>query len=169
METLLALIVGALFAGGTYLVLRRNLLQFVFGLVMLGNAANLLIFTAGRLTRGAPPLIYEGMLMREGPFANPLPQALVLTAIVISFGLTAFTLVLVLRGYTTLGSADTEVLEVPAVPAYKSAAVAAEETAVPEPGPGSRAPDTTARPGPSNPGLPDPPPTAPPDPPSRLT
>jgi multicomponent Na+:H+ antiporter subunit C len=142
METLLAILVGLLFATGTYLVLRKNLLRFIFGLVILGNAANLLLFTAGRATRGKPPLIPEGAEMPVGAFANPLPQALVLTAIVIAFGLTAFTLVLVLRGYGVLGSVETAALKTDAVPA----GTAAPDS--PDLSPGKRPPDTSADPHP---------------------
>lgn len=110
MEPLLALVVGVLFACGIYLMLRRNLLRFVFGLTLLSNGANLLIFTAGRLTRTAPPLIPEGAELPPAEVANALPQALILTAIVISFGLTAFALVLLMRTYSEWGTVDTDLL-----------------------------------------------------------
>jgi multicomponent Na+:H+ antiporter subunit C len=100
MELILALTAGALYACSFYLLMRRNLLRFVIGLIILTNAHNLLIFTMGRLTRAAPPVIPHDAKTIEGAYANPLPQALILTAIVISFGLLAFTLVLVYRNYT---------------------------------------------------------------------
>lgn len=112
MEGLLSLTVGALFAGAVYLMLDRNLLRFLFGLTLISNAANLLIFAAGRLTPGVPPLVPEGA---DGPpevVANALPQALVLTAIVIGFGLFAFALVLTLRAYTRLGTLQTDEMRV---------------------------------------------------------
>lgn len=101
MELILAIVSGFLFATSFYLLLRRNLLRFVIGLIIMGNAVNLLIFVMGRLTRAQPPVIPDGMKIPPEPYANPLPQALILTAIVISFGLLAFTLVLVYRNYTT--------------------------------------------------------------------
>jgi len=104
MEALLAIAIGVLMAASVYLMLARNVLRFIFGLVLMSNAANLTIFVAGRLTEGAPPLIAEGALAPSGVVANALPQALVLTAIVIGFGLFAFALVLVFRAYTTLGT-----------------------------------------------------------------
>jgi multicomponent Na+:H+ antiporter subunit C len=104
MEPLLAVAIGALFASGTYLLLRPNLLRLIIGLMLLGNAVNLLIFTAGRITRGNPPLVPEGATAPLEAVANPLPQALILTAIVISLGLVAFALALLHRGYSILGT-----------------------------------------------------------------
>lgn len=104
MEALLAIAIGVLVAASVYLMLAKNLLRFIFGLVLISNAANLTIFTAGGLTTGAPPLIAEGAELPDGVVANALPQALVLTAIVIGFGLFAFALVLVFRAYTSLGT-----------------------------------------------------------------
>ncbi len=110
MEVPLAFLVGVLFAGGLYLMMQRNLLRFVFGLLLLSGAVNVLIFTAGRLTRWLPPIIPEGYQAPVGDVANALPQAVVLTAIVIGFGLIVFTLVLVLRVYERLGTVITEEL-----------------------------------------------------------
>lgn len=104
MEPLLALTIGALTSAAIYLMLSGNLMRFIFGLVLISNAANLTIFTAGRLSEGAPPLIPDGADTLAGPAANALPQALVLTAIVIGFGLFAFAIVLVFRAWTTLGT-----------------------------------------------------------------
>jgi multicomponent Na+:H+ antiporter subunit C len=106
METLLALVVGVLFAAGIYLLLDGNLVRAVFGLVLMSNAANLLFFTAGRVLRGVPPLVPEGMAAPVGAVANPLAQALVLTAIVIGFGLVSFALVLVYRYHRTFGTVE---------------------------------------------------------------
>lgn len=108
MEVALAVLVGALFACAIYLLLQPNLLRMVFGLMILNNAVNLLIVTAGRLTRGRPALIEEGRVVLAEPYANPLPQALTLTAVVIGFGLIAFALVLVYRSYAALGTIDTD-------------------------------------------------------------
>lgn len=110
MEVPLALVVGVIIAGALYLVLQRNLLRFAFGLILLSGGVNLLLFTAGRPTRGAPPLVPEGAYAPVGAVANGLPQALILTAIVIGFGLTAFALVLLLRTYERLGTLSTDEL-----------------------------------------------------------
>jgi len=110
METVLALLVGVLVSASVYLMLARNVLRFVFGLVLLSNAANLTIFTAGRVTRAEPPLVPDGLAAPVIEVANALPQALILTAIVIGFGLLAFTLALVFRGYSTIGTLDTDAM-----------------------------------------------------------
>lgn len=112
METALAFLVGILVAASVYLMLGRDLVKFLFGLILLSNAANLTIFAAGRLTPSEPPLIAAGLAVPAGEVANALPQALILTAIVISFGLLAFALVLVYRGYQALGTVDTDAMRV---------------------------------------------------------
>ena len=106
MHTLLALAVGALYAAGIYLMMRRSVVSLILGLALLGHAANLLIFTAGRLTRGGAPLVPAGASAPVAPFADPLPQALILTAIVIGFGLQVFALVLFRRAYQDVGAED---------------------------------------------------------------
>jgi multicomponent Na+:H+ antiporter subunit C len=108
METVLAFVVGGLFAAGVYMMLRRSIVKLVIGLSLISNAANLLIFTASRLVRARPPLIAEGETQPLQPFADPLPQALILTAIVISFSVLAFTLVLVHRAYQVTGTDDVD-------------------------------------------------------------
>ena len=110
METVLALLVGVLVAASVYLMLARNVLRFLFGLVLLSNAANLTIFAGGRLTQAAPPLVPEGLPGPPELVANALPQALILTAIVIGFGLLAFALVLVYRGYQSLGTLESDAM-----------------------------------------------------------
>ena len=110
METPFAIMVGVLFASGLYLMLQRNLMRFVFGLLVVSGAVNVLIFTAGRLTRGAAPIIPAGLSAPAGDVANALPQAVVLTAIVIGFGLIVFTLVLLLRVSERLGTVKTDEL-----------------------------------------------------------
>ncbi|MFV8781184.1 Na+/H+ antiporter subunit C [Microbulbifer sp. SA54] len=106
METALAVLVGIMAATGVYLMLTANLLRYMFGLVLLSNAANLAIFAVGRLTRAVPPLVPEGLKAPAEPVANALPQAMILTAIVIGFGLLAFTLALIVRCYRDLGTLD---------------------------------------------------------------
>jgi multicomponent Na+:H+ antiporter subunit C len=106
MEALLALVSGALYAAGIYLMLRRRMAQLIIGLSLLFNGTNLLIFTAGGLTRARPPVVPEGGAVLAPPYADPVPQALVLTAIVIGFGLTAFSLVLAHRVHAITGTDD---------------------------------------------------------------
>lgn len=106
METLLALVIGVLYATGTYMILRRSVVKLILGLALLGHASNLLIFTVGRLTRGEPPLIPDGSEHLAKPFADPLPQALILTAIVIGFGVQAFAIVLIKRFYSIFNVDD---------------------------------------------------------------
>lgn len=118
-----ALAMGTVIAAGTYLALSRDLLRCLIGLAMIGSGINLLVFSAGRLLSSLPPIIIEGT-QQLGLAANPLPQALVLTAIVISFALLCFSLVLALRLMSVGGSADLAQLraaEPPAVDALKPA------------------------------------------------
>lgn len=143
MEALLALAFGALLAGGTYLLLARTLLRVAVGLLLLGNAANLAIFAAGRVLGRAPPVVEPGAAALAEGAANPLPQALVLTAIVISFGLTAFTLVLVHAAHRAYGTVDPDALreaEPPGLPAPDAAAAAAAEPPARRPSPAAPPP-----------------------------
>lgn len=110
MDVLLALLAGLLTAAAVWLLLDRSLVRVLFGLALLGNAANLVIFSAGRLTAGAPPIVPVGAEAPLETVANALPQALILTAIVISFGLFAFALALVHRAHKDLGTADIDAL-----------------------------------------------------------
>lgn len=112
MDYALTLLIGLLVVCSIYLMLSRNLVRVVLGLSLLSNAVNLVIFVSGRLTRAIPPLIAEGSTVPPEGYANPLPQALVLTAIVIGFGLTAFALVLTYRAYQELGTVDTTAMRV---------------------------------------------------------
>lgn len=106
MDIVLALTVGGLYAAAVYMMLRRSIAKLIIGLVLLSHATHLLIFAVGRGVRAAPPLIAEGAEALAGLFADPIPQALILTAIVISFGVQAFALVLVKRLYQTQGTGD---------------------------------------------------------------
>ena len=108
MELLVAIMVGVLVACSVHLMLARNVLRFIFGLILISNAANLTIFAAGRLTPEAPPLIPYGEDAPVDVVANALPQALVLTAIVIGFGLFAFALTLVYRTYQNLDTLNSD-------------------------------------------------------------
>ena len=111
-ETAFAALTGLFFAAGIYLLLSRSIIRMLLGLTLFGNAVNLLIFTAGRVTRAVPPIVPAGLETPAGAVANPLPQALILTAIVISFSLFAFILVLVFRAYQAIGSDKTPELKV---------------------------------------------------------
>ena len=112
MQTLCAGLVGVMVAASVYLILDRNLIRFIFGLILAGNAINLLIFAVGRLDSQRPPLIPDPATATQGPFANALPQALILTAIVIGFALLSFIFVLFYRTYQELGTVDTELMRV---------------------------------------------------------
>ncbi len=106
MEIILAIVIGGLYAAGIYMMLRRSLVKLLIGLALLSHAANLLIFTAARLTRAGFPIIGMDQKVLETPYADPLPQALILTAIVISFGVTAFALALSYRTYKSIHTDD---------------------------------------------------------------
>ena len=108
MQTILAVVIGGLYAAGLYMMVRRSFVKMIIGLALLGQAANLLIFTMGRLVRGNPPLIAEGQTTMASGVADPLPQALILTAIVIGFGIQAFMIILIKRVYQTAGSDDVD-------------------------------------------------------------
>lgn len=107
-EAVLALLVGLFFAASIYLILSRALVRIMLGIVLLGNGVNLLIFTAGRLTQATPPIVPKGLKVPLGPIANPLPQALILTAIVIGFSMFAFLTVLAMRAYQTMDADNTD-------------------------------------------------------------
>ncbi|MBA4251587.1 MAG: Na+/H+ antiporter subunit C [Chlorobiaceae bacterium] len=108
MEALLAIVIGVLYTAGIYMMLRRSLVKVIFGLVFLGHAANLLIFTLGRITTGKPPFVAAGATSVVEPFADPLPQALILTAIIIGFGVQAFAIILFKKAYHTVGTDDVD-------------------------------------------------------------
>lgn len=108
MEFLAAILVGAFFSAAIYLMLSKHSVRMLLGIAILGNAVNLLLFTGGRLTREVPPIIGAGMDTLPAGAANPLPQALILTAIVISFSFFAFLLVLTYRAYQELGTDNTD-------------------------------------------------------------
>lgn len=122
MQTLVAFIVGGLLAGSLYLMMRRNVVKLIIGLGLLTHAANLLIFSIGGIGESQPPIVpietgptpapiktaeAAGTL---GGMANPLPQALILTAIVIGFAAQAFAMVLIQRAVQTLGTDDVDQL-----------------------------------------------------------
>lgn len=110
MEIMLALAIGVLTASGVWLLLRPRTFQVIVGLSLLSYAVNLFILSMGRLRVNAPPLVERGVDVDPALFADALPQALVLTAIVISFATTALLLVVLLasRGLTGTDHVDGE-------------------------------------------------------------
>lgn len=106
MTTLMAILIGCLYAAAIYMMLRRSMVKLLIGLILLSNAANLLIFTVAGLERGVPPLIAKGAEAVVGGSADPLAQALILTAIVIGFGVLAFAVVLLHRAYEVIRTDD---------------------------------------------------------------
>lgn len=104
MELLLSLTIGVLTGSGVYLVLRRQTFPVVLGIAMLGYAVNLFLFASGRLTVGGAALVQMGI----ETLPDPLPQALVLTAIVIGFAMMAFLIVLAIKAAAELHSDDTD-------------------------------------------------------------
>lgn len=104
MEALVAIAVGALAGCGVYLMLRARTFPVILGLTLLSYAVNLFLMSSGRLTVGRWPIIAYGQEVDPANYPDPLPQALVLTAIVIGFAMTAFVLVLALRARYDLGT-----------------------------------------------------------------
>ncbi len=111
MELIIAILTGVLYATGIYMILRRSLVKLILGLILLGNGANLLIFLVGRLTSGSPPIIPEDAKMLTEAYADPIPQALILTALVISFGLQSFAIVTIKRVYKVVGTDDLDIID----------------------------------------------------------
>lgn len=99
MEVMTAVAIGLLTTAGVYLLLRSRTFSVLLGLTLLSYAVNFFVFASGRLRVGAPPIVSAG----ASSYADPLAQALVLTAIVISFAMTAFVVVLAIAGYVKLG------------------------------------------------------------------
>lgn len=113
MELLLILVLGLLYAGGVYLILRRSLVKLLLGIMLLGTATNILIFVLGAIVKGKPPIIDSAQEVLDKAYADPVPQALILTAIVISFALTAFAIVLLKRVYALVETDDLDNLNTP--------------------------------------------------------
>lgn len=106
MELLIAILVGILFAGGIYCILRRSIMKLIIGIMLLSQAANLLVFASAGLTSTIP--VFANGKTGTAPLghADPIPQALVLTAIVIGFGLVIFSIALLLKAYRAVKSDD---------------------------------------------------------------
>ena len=112
MDHVIAALSGVFLAAAIYLLLSRALIRMLLGLVLLGNAVNLLILVAGRLGRIVPPIALGDAAAPLAGAANPLPQALILTAIVIGFAMFSFLLVLAYRAYQSLEADDTDRMRV---------------------------------------------------------
>lgn len=106
MSLLITIMAGILFASGVYCLLRRNMTKIIIGIILLSQAANLLVFTMGGVTAHHPVFVDGETKMVHPEHADPLPQALVLTAIVIGFGLMVFTITLLMRAHAVLKSDD---------------------------------------------------------------
>jgi len=110
MEIIFAVVIGGLYTAGIYMMLRRSVVKLIIGLALLSQAANLLIFAVGRPERGTPPMIPPDQSALAQPYSDPVPQALILTAIVISFAVTAFALILIRRAYQETGTDDLDAM-----------------------------------------------------------
>ncbi len=113
MEILLLILIALLYSTGIYMLLRRSMVKLLIGIGLLGNGVNILIFLLGTITKGKPPVIDEAASVFRDIYADPIPQALILTAIVISFGLQAFAIVLLKRVYVLVNSDDLDDLNTP--------------------------------------------------------
>lgn len=110
MEACLTLLVGLLFFCAFYALLRRGVANVTLGVILLGHATNLLLFVSNGLSRGAPPVIRAGEDSPAPGFADPLPQAMILTALVINFALFAYVLILSWRTTAALGTDDQDTM-----------------------------------------------------------
>jgi multicomponent Na+:H+ antiporter subunit C len=110
MVILLAFLIGFLYASSIYMFLRRSIVKLVLGILFLSHATNLLLFVTGGLRSGSPPFTDADGAADPAMLADPLPQALILTALVIGFGVTAFSLVLMYRFHQETGTEDLDEL-----------------------------------------------------------
>ncbi|ALS74478.1 cation:proton antiporter [Planococcus rifietoensis] len=108
MEIVMSVAIGLLLMAAVYLMLSKSLIRIIIGTGLLSHGAHLLLLTMGGLGGTAPPVVADGVTV--GDYADPLPQALILTAIVISFAVTSFFLVLAYRAYQELGTDNMELL-----------------------------------------------------------
>jgi len=109
MEIVLAILTGILYTAGAYMILRRSILKFIIGIIFLSNATNLLVFISAGIIAGSPVFVQHST--NKNPLADPLPQALVLTAIVIGFGIVVFTLALKYKYFSATGTDDLDQLK----------------------------------------------------------
>ena len=110
MEILLAILVGVLYTAGVYLLLRRSILKFIIGIIFLSNATNLLVFLSAGVVKGSPAFLTD-KTKDIASYADPLPQALVLTAVVIGLGVIVYVLALKYRFFNETGSDDLDQLK----------------------------------------------------------
>jgi len=113
MEIVFIVLIAVLYAGGIFMLLRRSMVKLLIGITLLGNGANLLIFLLGNITKGKPPVIDSAAKLFTDIYADPVPQALILTAIVIGFGIQSFAIVLLKRVYVLVNSDDLDDLNTP--------------------------------------------------------
>ena len=111
MEILFAIAIGAVVTASVYLFLSQDLLRILIGFILFSTGINLAILLAARIGPIQPPLVDAGSVVLAAGSGNPLPQALVLTAIVIGFGLTAFSLMLVLKAHEAMGTTSADEME----------------------------------------------------------
>jgi multicomponent Na+:H+ antiporter subunit C len=110
MEFLMAILVGILYTAGVYMLLRRSILKFIIGIILLSNATNLLVFLSAGLVAGKPVFL-GGEEGDSVVYADPLPQALVLTAVVIGLGIVVYLLAIKYRFFSETGSDDLDQLK----------------------------------------------------------
>jgi multicomponent Na+:H+ antiporter subunit C len=110
MEIVLAILVGVLYTAGVYMMLRRSILKFIIGLIFFSNATNLLVFISAGIIAGQPAFV-AGKTSTADHLSDPLPQALVLTAIVIGFGIIVYTLALKYKFFKSTGTDDVDQLK----------------------------------------------------------
>lgn len=110
MEIVLPLLTGFLYAVGLYFMLHRSFIKLIIGIIIFAHASNLFIFVAGGILRGGSPFIEEGKDLTVSQTADPLPQAMILTAIVIGLGIQAFAIVLLKRVFYVVDSSDLDKL-----------------------------------------------------------
>jgi len=106
MEIYLIILIGLFYASGLFLMFQRSMVRLLIGLILMGNGTNLLIFLMGDIVKGKPPLIGKDFSIFTEIYADPVPQSLILTAIVISFGLQSFAIILLKKVYQITGSDD---------------------------------------------------------------
>jgi len=110
MLLVLAIVIGLLFSIAVYLLLRRSIVKLVLGIIFLSYGTNLLLFVTGGLQSGKPAFVPADGIVQISEVSDPLPQALILTALVIGFGVAAFALVLIYRFYKETGTVDMDEL-----------------------------------------------------------
>jgi multicomponent Na+:H+ antiporter subunit C len=110
MEIILAILVGVLYTAGVYMLLRRSILKFIIGIIFMSNATNLLVFLSAGVVSGNPAFI-GGLENHAGEMADPLPQAMVLTAVVIGLGIITFSLALKYKLFSLTSTDDLDELK----------------------------------------------------------